>query len=104
MIIPADAIIAVEKVRDYLLKPQVKNDKSGFLHLAGYTRENYWELMRDIRQLLPADASFQERRQYGEYYAVRGTIQGPNGRSLAVKTIWILDLEGNIRFVTLVPD
>ncbi|HWF43581.1 MAG TPA: hypothetical protein VG537_02960 [Candidatus Kapabacteria bacterium] len=52
MIIPKDAIIAEEKIRDYLLKPQDKDDKSGFFGLAGYSREDYWELTRDIRNQL----------------------------------------------------
>jgi hypothetical protein len=67
MIIPADAIIAVEKVRDYLLKPLEKDDKSRYLLQAGYSRENYWELLRDIRLLLPAEAVLQERKPYGVY-------------------------------------
>lgn len=39
MIIPKDAIIPIEKVRDYLLKPLEKGDKSRFLAIAGYSRE-----------------------------------------------------------------
>jgi hypothetical protein len=35
MIIPKDAIIADEKVRDYLLKPLDEGDKSLFLNQAG---------------------------------------------------------------------
>jgi hypothetical protein len=31
-------------------------------------------------------------------------LRGPNGTSLIVKMIWILDLEEKIRFVTLIPD
>ncbi len=105
MIIPKDAIIAEAKVRDYLLKPRAKQDKSGFLRLAGYEREHYEILMKDLReQFLPSEAEFQERKQYGEYYAIRGLLRGPNGRQFRVKTIWIVDLEGDCRFVTLVPD
>ncbi|MFI5202158.1 MAG: DUF6883 domain-containing protein [Candidatus Kapaibacterium sp.] len=105
MIIPKDAIIAIEKVRDYLLKPRIKHDKSGFLRLAGYEREQYEILLNDIRdQFLPSEAQFQERKKYGEYYAIRGFLQGPNGRQLRVKTVWIVDLQGDIRFVTLVPN
>lgn len=105
MIIPKDAIIAVEKVRDYLLKPLEVDDKSGFLAIAGYSREEYWELMKDIREhLLPADAEFLDERHYGDFYLARGILRGPNGASLAVRTIWIVNLLGEIRFVTLKPD
>ncbi len=104
MIIPKYAIIAIEKVRDYLLTLRAKRDKSGLLNRLGYTRENYHELIRDIRELLPAEGEFQEKKKYGNYYSVRGVLRGPNGKSLAVKTIWILDLEGDIRFITLMPE
>ncbi len=104
MIIPKDAIIAEEKVRDYLLRLLDVDDKSGYLALAGYTREEYWELLRDIReQLLPGDGKFQERNKYGDFYELLGFLTGPNGRRLGVRTTWVLD-EGIWRFVTLFPD
>jgi hypothetical protein len=90
MIIPVDAIILEEKIRDYLLKPLLVDDKSRFLIRAGYTREEFWELIRDIReQLLPGEGMVQERREQGYLYVLLGTLKGPNGRMLAVKTIWL---------------
>ena len=105
MIIPSDATIAVEKVRDYLLIPLKANDKSGYLALAGYRGEDYWELIRDIRlQLLPADATFQYRNKFGDFFMARGVLQGPNGRRLAVRTIWMKDTDEQFRFITLRSD
>ena len=105
MLIPKDAIIAVEKVRDYLLILREEDDKSQFLGLAGYSRNDYWELLRDIRdQLLPAEGEFDLDRGYGPIYSCKGLLRGPNGVILAVQTKWILNLSGEIRFVTLVPD
>jgi hypothetical protein len=105
MIIPKDATIAIEKVRDYLLIPRVKGDKSGYLALAGYKREDFWELLRDIReQLLPGDAIFQRRDEFGEYYELDGFLIGPNGKRLGVETIWMYENDGKIRFLTLFPD
>ena len=105
MIIPKDAIIAEEKARDYLLVPQRKSDKLGYLTLGGYTRDDFWELIRDIReQLLPGEAVFQRRDQYGDYYELNGHLECPNGRSLGVRTIWKHELDGTIRFLTLFPD
>ncbi len=105
MIIPANAIILEEKVRVYLLKPLFADDKSRFLILAGYSREEYWELIRDIRkQLLPGEGMFQERREQGNLYVLRGMLKGPNGRMLAVKTIWLQKWSGVWSFVTLFPD
>ena len=105
MIIPKDAIIAEEKIRDYLLVPQRKNDKLGFLTLGGYKRDDYWELMRDIReQLLPGEGVYQRQDKFGDYYELNGRLLCPNGRSLGVRTIWIQDKSGTIRFLTLLPD
>ncbi|HWF45211.1 MAG TPA: hypothetical protein VG537_11270 [Candidatus Kapabacteria bacterium] len=103
MIIPKDAIIAEEKVRDYLLVHRAKNDKSKLLRRLGYTHTDYWELIRDIR-LLTFRRRISGAQTLWRVYAVRGKLYGPNGTSLAIKTIWILDLEDKIRFVTLVPD
>ena|ERR1017187_1638874 len=105
MVITKNATIPVEKVRDYLLKWIEKDDKSGFLKLAGYSRENFQLLINDIReQLLPAEAVLQERRVDGELYRVRGTLRGPNGRVLKVKTVWLVAEGAQPRFITLVPD
>jgi hypothetical protein len=105
MIIPTDSIIAVEKVRDYLLKPLKVDDKSLFLNRAGYRQEAYADLIRDIReQLLPGEGVFQERREHGNLYVLRGVLKGPNGRELALKTIWLLKWSGIWSFVTLFPD
>ena len=105
MIIPNTATIAVEKIRDYLLAPLDVDDKSGYLALAGYARGDYWELMRDIReQLLPGEAVYQEWNEYGEYYVLKGQLTGPNGRILGVRTIWLQEIGGRIRFLTLFPD
>ena len=58
MIIPKSASIPDAKVRDYLLKPQAKSDKSKFLGLAGYTKQDYQVLISSIF----AGNSFQARR------------------------------------------
>ena len=59
--LPADSVIAIEKMTDYLLRPRPENDKSQFMALAGYTHAHGDQLAADIRaQLLPLDAKFQE--------------------------------------------
>jgi hypothetical protein len=105
MVISKDATIPVEKIRDYLLKWIEKDDKSGYLKLAGYFRENYQKLIDDIRdQLLPAEAVLQEQRKDGELYRCRGNLRGPNGRELRVRTVWLVGEGTKPRFITLVPD
>jgi hypothetical protein len=105
MLIPRNSVIPLSKVRDYLLKPRFKADKSRYLGIAGYSRENAGKLIADIQeQLLPGDAHFQRGDRYGEYYSLCGFLRGPNGRRIGVETIWIRDVEGTIRFLTLFPD
>ncbi|HET6402427.1 MAG TPA: hypothetical protein VFH95_13665 [Candidatus Kapabacteria bacterium] len=105
MVITRDATIPIEKIRDYLLKWIEKDDKSGFLKRGGYSRENYQQLIDDIREhLLPAEAVLQERRQDGELYRIRGILRGPNGRELRVRTVWLVSEDAKPRFITLVPD
>ncbi len=106
MKLPSDAIIPPGKVENYLLVPLPKGDKSRFLALGGYTRENPDQLLNDLRsQILPGDATFEETNEYGTTYRIRGTLTGPNGRSLHIVTIWMKEhLSGATKFITLFPD
>jgi hypothetical protein len=105
MIIPKEAIIAEEKIRDYLLKQLDEGDKSLFLNRAGYTREEWWELHRDLReQILPAEGVLQRKTRFGERYVVTSSITGPNGRTLAIRTFWENNYIQGWKFITLIPD
>ena len=106
MKLPADAVIATDKLTRYLLVPQVRGDKSAFLAGAGYTTDNADQLLRDLRaQILPLDAVVLESNKFGQYYEIRGRLTGPNGMTLAVRTIWMAEhLSGVTKFVTLIPD
>lgn len=106
MKLPADTIIAPNKLTQYLLRLRVEDDKSQFLALAGYTLADADRLLQDIRkQLLPLDAEFHEETEYGPKYRIRGTLTGPNGRVLRIVTIWMKENETNqTKFVTLFPD
>jgi hypothetical protein len=105
MIILKDALIPDSKIRDYLFRPQLKDDKSKFLGLAGYSVTHFRKLIEDIReQLLPGEAIYQERTIGGEIYRLRGVLTGPNGYELYVRTIWAVENGQKPRFVTLVPD
>ena len=106
MKLPADTIIAPNKLTQYLLRLRVEDDKSQFLELAGYTLADADRLLRDIReQVLPLDAEFHEETEYGPKYRIRGTLTGPNGRILRVVTIWMKENATNqVKFVTLFPD
>jgi hypothetical protein len=106
MRLPPDATIAEDKLTGYLLLPQARGDKSAFLAQAGYDRGNAGHLLRDLRaQILPLEAQRLEANTFGQYYEIRGTLTGPNGVALAVRTIWMTEhLSGVTKFVTLIPD
>ena len=106
MRLPPDATIAEDKLTRYLLLPQARGDKSAFLAQAGYRQDNASHLLRDLRtQLLPLEAQRLESNIFGQYYEIRGTLTGPNGVALPVRTIWMTEhLSGVTKFVTLIPD
>ncbi|MGK7904982.1 MAG: DUF6883 domain-containing protein [Hormoscilla sp.] len=106
MKLSANTIIAEAKITQYLLKYIPKDDKSLFLARAGYYQENWQQLERDLReQILPLDATLIEQTRYGDKYRIRGTLTGPNGMSLQVITIWMIESElGQTKFITLFPD
>jgi len=105
MKLPVDAVIARDKLTRYLLVPQARGDKSAFLAKAGYTRENADQLLHDLRaQILLMDAVALGTNAFGQYREIRGRLTGPNGTSLAVRTIWLTEhLSGITKFVTLIP-
>ena len=106
MKLPRDSEIPLEKLTHYLLVPKAKADKSKFLARAGYSIENAERLIEDIRfQILPLDAAPAGTTKFGDFFAIRAVLRGPNGVSLRVKAIWIREhLQGNVRLVTLLPD
>ncbi|MHB8524211.1 MAG: DUF6883 domain-containing protein [Limisphaerales bacterium] len=104
MKLPPNTIIVREKVTRYLLVPQARGDKSGFLERAGYTREDADQLLRDLRLQLSLDAEPTKSNKFGQYYEIRGSLTGPNGVTLAVRTVWMSEhLSGVTKFVTPLP-
>ena len=106
MRLPADAIIAPEKMTRYLLVRQARGDKSAFLARAGYTAETAAQLLHDLRtQLLPLDATQLHSTAFGVFYEIRGALTGPNGMALSVRSIWMKEyLSGVTKFITLIPE
>jgi hypothetical protein len=106
MKLPADTAIARKKLTHFLLMWRDEDDKSAFLAKAGYSPDHADELEKDLRtQLLPSDAEFLDRGEYGEKYVIRGRLKGPNGRGLRVVSIWMIENAGGAaKFVTLYPD
>jgi len=106
MKLPPDMFIPPKKITHYLLTRRDEDDKSEFLGKAGYDANTAAGLEADLRsQLLPLDAEFLDRGEYGVKYVIRGRLKGPNGRVLRVISIWMIEnAGGSAKFVTLYPD
>jgi hypothetical protein len=104
--LPDRTIIAPEKLTHYFLKWQVENDKSKFLEHAGYTLENWQQLEHDIRsQILPVEAKLVRKTRYGDMLKIHGTLVGPNGVSLKIVTIWMMEYKSQqTKLITLFLD
>jgi len=104
MKIPPNAVIAEEKLTQYLLVPRQRNDKSRFLSQAGFSVEEPVILEQAIRKLTTENDAVGDREdEYGVFYQVVGSLEGPKG-ILSVITIWIKEAGGGqYRFVTLKP-
>jgi hypothetical protein len=106
MQIPPDALIPDAKITRYLLIHRPYDDKSNFLAQAGFTLENPDDLLVALRQVIQVGEAIEDRTdQYGVYYRVKGLLQGPNGISLKVITVWLhRSIDQEFQFITLVPD
>jgi hypothetical protein len=103
----AEAIISPEKLRDYILSPAHPDgrSKATYLALAGYSREDWSRLERDLRnQHLLLEARPGGITPWGRKYEILGPLIGPNGRTLWIRTFWIVrNDESAARLITLIP-
>ncbi|WP_013324407.1 DUF6883 domain-containing protein [Gloeothece verrucosa] len=103
MYLDPNAVIAQEKLTEYLLKFLPKDDKSQYLAQGGYTLDNWQQLEKDLReQILILEAQPTVKTQYGQKYQIIGFLTCPNGKILRVKTIWIIT-DTITKFITLFP-
>ncbi len=100
------AIIAQEKITNYLLTEKKKNDKSKWLARAGYTLENWQVLENDLRnQILTLEARPKEMTNYGQLLEIKGELLGPTNIKIAVTTIWIIEHRTEkTKFITMYPN
>ncbi len=101
------AVIAPAKIRDYLLSTShpVGRFKAPFFASLGYTNANRRRLEEDLLALaVSGDAELGKSSPYGQKYEIRGTVNGPSGRSAGVLTVWIILFGGDApQFVTAFP-
>src|SRR5690606_25515826 len=100
-------VIPPEKIHGYLLSAvhPVGRHKAAFFRSLGYAQRDWGALERDLRTFLHGDAEEMERTDYEAKYEIRGTVTGPNGRSAAIVTAWIVLHDSDVaRFVTAYPE
>jgi len=101
------AIIAREKLRDYLLWIQhpFGGGKAPVLIRFGYTRAGWRRLQEDIfAEVQSRPTSRPEATAYGNKYVVLLELPTPSGRKLSVVSVWLVPTgERRPRFVTLYP-
>lgn len=105
MKLPANAIISERKLKEYLLSFRKRSDKSKWLEKAGYDSRNWKRLEDDIRvQLLTLEAVLIQVNEFGEVYEITGKLNGPNGYSLQVRSIWMNEFATKLtKFITMYP-
>lgn len=96
-------VVPREKTTKYLL---ANPKKSGFFLPFGYTTANWMRLHDDLLDI--ADKFPRHVRQitkHGTEYEIIGFITAPNGRTVAIRTGWILlnGDPGTLRFLTAYP-
>ena len=99
------AVIEPRKLKDYILSATHPGGrfKAALFRQMGYTQKNRGQLVEDIRkQHLVLDAELAEKTKYGQKYIITGNIEGPNGKIMRLKSVWII-LEGADfpRFITI---
>ena len=103
----SEAVIAPEKLRDYILSPTHPDGraKAAYLGRIGYNQADWRRLDADLReQILSRDADPVGPSMYGQKYEILGPLTGPNGTLAWVRTIWIIPTDHSApRLVTLIP-
>ena len=87
------AVIEPSKLRDYLLSRShpIGRFKAAFFAVLGYTEVTWERLETDLRNLARShDAGAGQESKYGLKYEIRGTLEGPSGRSAEVVTVWMV--------------
>jgi hypothetical protein len=101
------ATVSPEKLRGYLLSSQHATGrfKARFFRGLGYSEENWESLSEEFLRIAREGEAEQMPSPFGEKYRILGLVEGPNGRSASLVTIWIVNRgESEPRFVTAYPE
>ena len=101
------AVVAREKIRDYLLNAAHPDNggKAAFFIALGFRVEDWDALAAALRQLARSTEIAETFESiHGRKYTVVGRLQCPSGRLPVVRTVWIVERGEEIpRLVTAYP-
>ncbi|MGV0023538.1 DUF6883 domain-containing protein [Phormidesmis priestleyi] len=101
------AFIQPQKLTGYLLSEthSVGGSKAKRLRAVGFNDENVAMLEQELLQIATSQpVKDLTETLHGVKYVIEGTIATPNGVTLALRTVWIIDTgETSPRFVTAHP-
>ena len=101
------AEIDPQKLQGYLLSQThpVGRFKARFFGALGYTADRWQEFEADLRiQHLTQEAEPGESWLEGQVFTIRAILEGPNGQSAVVRSVWFIATGGTTpRFVTAYP-
>jgi hypothetical protein len=87
------AVVSAEKVRDYLLSHShpTGRHKARVFNTLGFGARN-WRRLRYALKGVAKHGNVHELPEstHGRKFSVYGMLQGPNGRSMLIVSIWIL--------------
>ncbi|MGD0540236.1 MAG: DUF6883 domain-containing protein [Tepidisphaeraceae bacterium] len=101
------AIIAPEKLRDYLLNPAHRRGsvKARMLLRCGYRAEAWEVLESDLRtQHLTVDVQTVRATPFGQRFEIHALLATPKGRRIVFRSIWQIDDGTDVpRLITMYP-
>lgn len=104
---PEQAIVPEKKLTDYLLSEShvVGRFKAKFFRRLGFNKSNRFILQGEILLLAQSQEMIDTvQSDYGTKYNVEGDIKTPVGKSVKIRTVWIVE-KGKTRpvFITAYP-
>ena len=101
-----EAVVEIEKIRDYLLNldhPEGKS-KAVWFESLGYTRSRWRRLANDISRIARSAPEYSvEPTAFGVKYIVSGVVGVDHERTGIVLTVWIIEGDKPPRLVTAYP-
>ena len=100
------AVIAEEKIRDYLLNPShpIGGSKAVWFASIGYALGNWQDLADDLLNVARTSEDFVAKSSpFGVKYEVSGARGRPGHRPGLVVSVWIVDENDHPRLVTAYP-